>query len=95
MCLQSRMRDSLTEVGVSVTSGAISTLGATLFLFFPTIDFFGKFGKFIFATICLSWIFAVGLFATMMMIIGPEGNTGSLKAIWNRCRGGVSGSSEV
>lgn len=32
-----RMKRMLGEVGVSVISGACSTLGATFFLFFPTV----------------------------------------------------------
>ena len=31
---EGRVRDALTEVGVSIISGAISTLGATMFMFF-------------------------------------------------------------
>lgn len=40
--LPSQVRDMLTAMGVSVVSGAMSTLGAAFFLFFPTIVFFRK-----------------------------------------------------
>lgn len=72
-----RVRDMLAHVGISVVSGAFSTLGASLFLFMPTIVFFNKFGTMIFITIIfsLSWslLFLPALLATPL---GPQANTG-------------------
>ena len=40
-----RVQDMLGKVGISVISGALRTLGASAFLFFPVIVFFNKFGS--------------------------------------------------
>eukprot|EP01062_Namystynia_karyoxenos_P028229 TRINITY_DN21427_c0_g1_i1.p1 TRINITY_DN21427_c0_g1~~TRINITY_DN21427_c0_g1_i1.p1 ORF type:complete len:1283 (+),score=341.56 TRINITY_DN21427_c0_g1_i1:123-3851(+) len=74
-----RVRLMLTEVGISVVSGAMSTLGASLFLFAPVITFFNQFGLFMFMTISLSLGMALLLFPAIMAICGPEGRTGSFK----------------
>eukprot|EP01029_Cantina_marsupialis_P019903 TRINITY_DN4629_c0_g2_i7.p1 TRINITY_DN4629_c0_g2~~TRINITY_DN4629_c0_g2_i7.p1 ORF type:complete len:889 (+),score=242.99 TRINITY_DN4629_c0_g2_i7:376-2667(+) len=73
-----RVRDMLTSIGSSCISGSLSTLGACFFLFFPVIVFFNKFGTFIFVTISLALIFSLGLFASLMTFIGPEGNQGDI-----------------
>lgn len=77
-----RTRDMLTQVGVSVISGALSTLGATFFLFFPQISFFAKFGQFIFATILFSLFFSLTLFSCLLITpLGPQHNTGDLRVL--------------
>ena len=48
------MQDALSITGVSVVSGAISTLGASIPMLFATITFFTKFGIFMLLTIFLS-----------------------------------------
>ena len=50
-----RTVDMLTTMGISVLSGAASTLGATFFLFFPQIIFFVKFGQVIFFLISMRY----------------------------------------
>eukprot|EP01063_Lacrimia_lanifica_P008424 TRINITY_DN1545_c0_g2_i1.p1 TRINITY_DN1545_c0_g2~~TRINITY_DN1545_c0_g2_i1.p1 ORF type:complete len:1138 (+),score=349.38 TRINITY_DN1545_c0_g2_i1:40-3453(+) len=82
-----RVRDMLTKVGVSVLSGAFSTLGATLFLFFPTIVFFVKFGTFIFVTIVASLLFSLFNFAALMALVGPQEEDGSIAHLYRKCRG--------
>mmetsp|Transcript_7171 Transcript_7171/g.18574 ORF Transcript_7171/g.18574 Transcript_7171/m.18574 type:complete len:1510 (-) Transcript_7171:264-4793(-) len=75
-----RVRDMLTQVGVSVISGAISTLGATFFLFFPQITFFAKFGQFIFATILFSLFISLTFFSAILLTpIGPQRSVGDLR----------------
>eukprot|EP01065_Artemidia_motanka_P042443 TRINITY_DN569_c2_g1_i2.p1 TRINITY_DN569_c2_g1~~TRINITY_DN569_c2_g1_i2.p1 ORF type:complete len:1280 (+),score=352.61 TRINITY_DN569_c2_g1_i2:118-3840(+) len=74
-----RVRLMLTEVGISVISGAFSTLGASLFLFAPVIIFFNNFGTFMFCTISISLVMSLLLFPALMAIFGPEGTTGSFK----------------
>ena len=72
-----RTRDALELVGVSVLSGATTTLGAALFMLFSQILFFVQFGIFLFCTILFSFVFAVGFFCTFMGLCGPQGTTGS------------------
>lgn len=73
-----KVNDMLVEVGVSVISGALSTLGASFFMFFSPISFFFKFASFIFATILLSCFFSLVFLASLLAIIGPIGDTGSI-----------------
>lgn len=74
-----RLRDMLKTVGVSVLSGACTTLGASAFMLGSQIMFFCQFGIFMFCTIGFSIIFALGFFTVVVGLIGPEGDTGSLK----------------
>ena len=67
----------LEEMGVSVLSGAICTLGATFFMFFAPNFFFVKFAAFIFATIILSCIYSLTFFPALLSIIGPVGEFGN------------------
>ena len=86
-----RVQDTLGHVGVSVLSGACSTLGASIFMFGAKILFFFQFGIFIFSTVGLSLCFSLVLFVTVLGVIGPEGTTGSIlpwvKRIRNYFRG--------
>lgn len=74
-----RLRDMLKTVGVSVLSGACTTLGASSFMLGSKILFFYQFGMFIFCTIGFSITFALGFFTVAVGFVGPEGDEGSLK----------------
>jgi multidrug efflux pump subunit AcrB len=76
-----KVRYALSHVGVSVLSGACSTLGASIFMLAAKVLFFVQFGIFIFATIGFSILYSIFLFPTVMAMIGPEGETGSLLPI--------------
>lgn len=80
-----RLHDTLKEVGVSVLSGAVTTLGASMFLLFAQILFFTQFGLFMFGTIGFSILYALGLFTTVMGLIGPENHFGSLRPLLRKC----------
>ena len=80
-----RTRSALAEVGVSVLSGAATTLGSSVFLLAAFILFFTQFGIFMFSTIGFSILYALGFFITVMGLIGPQGETGSLKPLWRWC----------
>ena len=82
-----RVQDMLREVGISVLSGAITTLGASIFLLAAKILFFVQFGLFMFCTIGFSILFALGFFVTVVAIIGPEGDTGDIYALFRKCCG--------
>jgi hypothetical protein len=79
-------RDSRTEraayamrhMGISVLSGALTSLGASSLLLFCTLQFFFTFGAFFFGTIMLAWIWANFFFMPLLAQIGPEGDFGDL-----------------
>ena len=77
-----RVQDMLSNVGISVTSGAITTLGASLFMLFAKILFFMQFGIFMFGTIGFSLLYSLGMFTVILGLIGPQGDTGSLIPIY-------------
>lgn len=76
-----RVRHALGEIGLSVISGALTTLGSGLFMMFAEIIFFMQFGIFIFATIGFSIVFAMTIFLVALSLIGPQGNTGATAPI--------------
>lgn len=78
---QSRVIGMLEEMGVSVLSGALSTLGSVFFMLFAPIVFFVKFAAFIFATISLSCIYSLVFFPAMLAVIGPTGDFGNCKFV--------------
>jgi len=81
-----KVRETLRHVGISVLSGASTSLGAAVFMVAAKILFFFQFGIFMFCTIGLSIIYALILFTTLLGIFGPEGNTGSLEPFYNWCK---------
>lgn len=77
-----RVHYMLEEVGVSVLSGATTTLGASLFLLFAIIYFFLKFGAFVFATIGFAMYHSLFTLPAMLAIVGPNGDDGSLSSLF-------------
>ena len=67
-----RVHHTLKHVGISVLSGACTTLGASVFLLAAKIVFFLQFGIFIFCTIGFSILFSLLFFTTILGLIGPE-----------------------
>merc|ERR1719326_2855713 len=76
---------AILEIGVSVFSAAITTLGSATLLLFTTVLFFVRFGLFVFLTITLSFFYAFGLFVALVLLAGPVGRQGSLLGCWRRC----------
>jgi len=69
---EDRCRVMLFRMGVSVVSGAFSTLGATFFLLLATIIFFTKFGSIIFFLISQSLIFSLTGYSALLDTFGPQ-----------------------
>jgi hypothetical protein len=65
----------LEEMGTSVFSGACTTLGASSFMFFATLQFFMQFGVFMFCTIGFSLLFSLGLFDDAPRVVHAPENT--------------------
>jgi len=61
-----RMSTAFGEMGISVFSGMVTSVGASVPLFFCQLQFFKKFGTFICLTIAFSWIFANFFFMTLL-----------------------------
>jgi hypothetical protein len=73
---EARVRYSVGHMGVSVLSGALTSLGASLLLFFCTLRFFSTFGTFFFGTIFLAWLWANFFFIPALGTFGPAGSQG-------------------
>mmetsp|Transcript_21686 Transcript_21686/g.76147 ORF Transcript_21686/g.76147 Transcript_21686/m.76147 type:complete len:1073 (-) Transcript_21686:77-3295(-) len=70
---EERTRAALRDMGVSVLSGMITSVGASLMLFGTTLQFFSKFGGFLLMTVGCSWVWANFFFLALMATFGPEG----------------------
>lgn len=85
-----KVEDILQNIGVSVISGAVSTLGAAMFMLFADIAFFMQFGLFIFATLGFSVLYSLGMLVVLLSLIGPETNrfsvSGNLAKLWRFVR---------
>ena len=66
------MKQAFTEMGESITSGAITTFGSGFFLFRCFLILFVKFALLISATIAISWVMAMIFFGAMSHCVGPE-----------------------
>lgn len=86
-----RSRTALAEIAISIMTGAITTLGAGLFLFGAVVTFFTKFGILIVSTIASSFVWALIVFVTVLATFGPEAEAGSLKPMITRARGRMCG----
>ena len=73
-----RMDESLTHLGVSIFSGAITTMGSGLFLFFTVMIFFQKFAIIITSTILYSLLYSLVFFAALNYLVGPEERSGDI-----------------
>lgn len=81
-----KVRHTLTHVGISVLSGACSTLGASIFMLAAKIVFFFQFGIFMFCTIGLSILFSLLFFTILLAITGPqEDEKGSVQPAVKYC----------
>ncbi|KNC49510.1 CK1/CK1/CK1-D protein kinase [Thecamonas trahens ATCC 50062] len=91
-----RVRAMLGEVGISVLSGAISTIGASAALLFTTITFFFSFGLTIMFVIGASLFWSLVFFPAILFVIGPQANTGMwtiwLAACWSKVKAARNGS---
>ncbi|WAR18412.1 DISP1-like protein [Mya arenaria] len=80
-----RVRYMLESIGLSVISGAITTIGAAVFMLFAQIQFFFQFGIFIITTVGIALVFSLFGFTTFLSLFGPEENTGSVLALATGC----------
>jgi hypothetical protein len=80
---ESRVRMALGEMGISVVNSALTTVLAAAILFGCGFYFFMQFGAFIFFVIGFSIVMSIFFLMPMMMLFGPENESGRL-GCWRR-----------
>merc|ERR1711904_668201 len=73
-----KTQHALTEMGVSVVSGAATTFLASLFLIGATFAFYYIFGIFMLMTVIFSLLVSLTMLPALLCILGPEGDRGDL-----------------
>jgi len=79
---EERMQGALSTMGISVASGAITTMGAGMVLFFCDIAFFQQYGSFIFLVILISVLAALTNLPAMLLLAGPDGDEGRIALLY-------------
>ena len=72
------MRESFRNMGISIFSGTLTTVGAGAFLFGGVLVTFQKFALIITCTIGCSFFTSMLLFGALMHICGPQKGMGDL-----------------
>jgi predicted RND superfamily exporter protein len=67
-----KVKQALSELGISVTAAAVTTCGASVFMIPNYMTPFRKIGMFICFDIIISLLFAVFMFAAMLLLVGPK-----------------------
>lgn len=81
-----KLLEVLHETGVSAVSGALSTLGAAVFMLFAQILFFMQFGLFVFCTVLFAIFYSMGIFVVLMALVGPETDRYSISKLMRKVR---------
>ena len=90
-----RTKQALSELGISVMSGAVSTLISSIFLAQGMMKPNAKFGIFMAMNISFSVLVALVVFPSSLLIVGPTGDTCDLSRYCRRKGGNASSSSEA
>ena len=80
-----RTTESLGEMGISIFSGAMTTIGSASFLLGGTMNIFKKFGFILTTTCAIALVFSLVYFTALSHGFGPEGSTGNLGRILRIC----------
>ena len=73
-----RTRTALTDLGISILFGALSTVAAGSMLFFAVVIFFTKIGVITVATVTIALLWALLFLPALLHTFGPTGQTGEL-----------------
>ena len=76
-----RVKESLRELGISILSGSLTTIGSTIILYFCVLIMFAKFADLVIFTIVLSLFYSLAFFAALCHAIGPMGNFGNIPSM--------------
>lgn len=79
-----RTKDALTDLGISILFGVITTLLAGFMLFPATIIFFVKFAGLIVSTVSLGLVWSLIFLPAILLVTGPTGDFGSVAAIFRK-----------
>lgn len=79
-----RTRGALTDLGISILFGVITTLLAGFMLFPAIIIFFVKFAGLIVSTVALGLVWSLIFLPAILLVIGPTGDFGSITAIFRK-----------
>ena len=80
-----RTTESLGEMGISIFSGAMTTIGSASFLFGGAMNIFKKFAFILTTTCAIALLFSLVYFIALSHGFGPEGRTGNLGRIIRMC----------
>merc|ERR1711968_263184 len=80
-----RVEEAVTVMGVTVLAGAVTTLGAGMFMYFCQMVFFTKMAFLMTATIVHSFMFALVYFMSILALAGPQGSTGDVSSVCSCC----------
>merc|ERR1711907_273681 len=69
---QEKAQEALEVIGVSVFSGMLTSLLASLALLVCVLQFFAKFGFFLIFTVCWAWVWGNFFFMSLMFVFGPD-----------------------
>merc|ERR1712014_329104 len=73
-----KTQHALTEMGISVVSGAATTFLSSLFLVAASFAFYYIFGIFMLMTVIFSLLVSLTMLPALLCILGPEGERGDL-----------------
>lgn len=76
---------SISAMGVSIFSGAATTSGSAVFLYFGTLLFFRKFSVIIILTVLFSVSYSLVYYLAFMHALGPQGKQGDIPTIVRAC----------
>eukprot|EP00603_Paraphysomonas_imperforata_P009674 CAMPEP_0114464258 /NCGR_PEP_ID=MMETSP0104-20121206/7824_1 /TAXON_ID=37642 ORGANISM="Paraphysomonas imperforata, Strain PA2" /NCGR_SAMPLE_ID=MMETSP0104 /ASSEMBLY_ACC=CAM_ASM_000202 /LENGTH=1058 /DNA_ID=CAMNT_0001637307 /DNA_START=211 /DNA_END=3387 /DNA_ORIENTATION=- len=74
----SKFEHASREIVPTVVGGAITTAGAGCFMFLCQLMFFVKMAALIVSTILLSYLYSLGFFMSLLLVMGPEDDQGKL-----------------
>ena len=74
------------KIVITIVGGAITTVGAGIFMFACQLRFFYKMAALIVSTILLSYIYSLGFFMALLYVAGPEMDEGNVVVYYHRVK---------
>jgi len=88
---EGKLEVSATNMGGTVVSGGVTTLGAASFMYFCQLTFFSKMATLITGTIFFSLLYSLLFFMPLLAVLGPEGEMLTVRERVARWRGAILG----
>jgi len=79
---EQRAKDALSHMGITVFSGAVTTLAAAFPLVLCQMVFFRRYGTFVFIIILVSIVTAILLLVPLLLLVGPDGSFGDIPCFY-------------